>query len=61
MEFTQMTASELEIVEGGGWKEAACVFFGTVAVAAAVPVAVVNLGAGLALAGGGLACIDAGI
>lgn len=61
MELREMTMSELLVVEGGGWKEAGCAFLGTVAIAAAVPVSVVNPGAGLALAGGGLACLDAAI
>ena len=56
MELVEMTMDELLVIDGGGWKQAVQVFSGTVAIAVAVPVSVVNPGAGLVLA-----CLDAGL
>lgn len=57
--FSELTEMESLSVDGGSLKQAACAFLGTVGLAWSIPVACLNPGAGLALAGASLACLDA--
>lgn len=59
--FSEMSWSEMMVIDGGSGKQAACMFFGIVGLAWSIPAACLNPGAGLALAGASLACIDAGL
>ncbi len=59
--FCELSELEKVDIDAGGWKSALCVFGGTVGLAWSIPVACLNPGAGLALAGASLAAIDAGI
>lgn len=56
--FLELTEAESLSVDGGTAKQAACAFFGTVGLAWSIPVACLSPGAGLALAGASLACLD---
>lgn len=58
MNFVEMSVCELEVVEGGGWKEAGAALLGTVGLATSIPVTILNPGAGLTLAGLSAACLD---
>jgi lactobin A/cerein 7B family class IIb bacteriocin len=59
--FYEMTQNEMELVDGGSGKQAACIFLGVVGLAWSVPTTILNPGVGLVLAGSSLACIDAGL
>lgn len=59
--FCEMSQNEKEQLSGGNIKEGACTFLGIVGLAWSLPVSFLNPGAGLALAGGSLACLDSGI
>lgn len=59
--FNELTMDEMLDTSGGGWREVVQVTAGTIGLAASLPVAVLNPGAGLMLAGGSLACLESGL
>lgn len=57
--LVELKEEEMLEIEGGGFKQGACVFLGCVGLAWSLPVACLNPGAGLALVGASLTTLDA--